>query len=477
MSRAAYDGSYSPGPGIRAGSLICEDYLILKPEEGSCKIVLRLLLCDDTTFNYRWLLFVSALMLKWFRFIKTPLAFLGNFMEFSINLISHNHGLLNLFLNFIKGNVHIPNNSSETYRSMVGLLDGRVDLDPKIQLGHVNYEASLSWMASKLSYENSAYIKTIVENRWKMKVLGTYDFRNEFEGNKSTHAMMLRNMSKDNDLTVVAFRGTKPFDADDWCVDLDISWYKLPQVGRVHRGFIKALGLHRTNKNVIGLPKEIEMGHKSPNFAYYKIRQALKNIIVENKDAKFILAGHSLGGALAILFASLLILHEERELLHRLEGVYTFGQPRVGDEEFGVFMKHNLEAYNIKYLRFVYCNDIVPRLPYDDNTLLFKHFGPCLYYDTFYNGKEMEEEPNKNYFSLLWMMPKYLNAGWELLRGFILPYMKWGGPTYKEGWCQHIYRLIGLICPGLSAHGPQDYTNLTRLPHFSLSHDHHKRKL
>ena len=66
------------------------------------------------------------------------------------------------------GNVHIPNKSSETYRSMVGLLDGRVDFDPKIQLGHVNYEASLSWMASKLSYENSAYIKTIVENRWKV---------------------------------------------------------------------------------------------------------------------------------------------------------------------------------------------------------------------------------------------------------------------------------------------------------------------
>ena len=116
MSRAYED--YSPGPGIR-GSLICEDYLILKPEEGSCKDVFRLLLRDDTRnklivtpsefqqelirFNYRWLLFVSALMLKWFRFIKTPLAFLGNFLEFSINLIYDNHGLLNLFLNFIKG--------------------------------------------------------------------------------------------------------------------------------------------------------------------------------------------------------------------------------------------------------------------------------------------------------------------------------------------------------------------------------------
>lgn len=62
----------------------------------------------------------------------------------------------------------MPNVSSETYRSMFALLDRRVDLDPTIQPGHLNYEASLSWMAAKLSYENSAFIQTIVQDHWKV---------------------------------------------------------------------------------------------------------------------------------------------------------------------------------------------------------------------------------------------------------------------------------------------------------------------
>lgn len=183
---------------------------------------------------------------------------------------------------------------------------------------------------------------------------------------------------------MVAFRGTGPFNADDWSVDVDVSWYKADNVGKVHQGFMRALGLQET----LGWPKELEnLISDHPPFAYYTIRQMLRDKLEKNKEAKFLVTGHSLGGALAILFVSVLVLHEETLLLQRLEGVYTFGQPRVGDEQFGEFMKESLKKYDVNYLRYVYCNDLVPRLPFDDKTLLFKHFGPCIYINSCYEGK------------------------------------------------------------------------------------------
>lgn len=197
---------------------------------------------------------------------------------------------------------------------------------------------------------------------------------------------MFQDKIEDPNLIVVAFRGTSPFNANAWITDIDLSWYELEGLGKIHAGFMKALGLQKP----IGWPKQINQDQNNSNskeFAYYKIREELKKILSKNEKAKFIVTGHSLGGALAILFASILILHEEEWLLDKLEGVYTFGQPRVGDEQFGRFMMEKLKKFDVKYYRYVYCNDMVPRLPYDDKTLFFKHFGSCLYYNSLYCGK------------------------------------------------------------------------------------------
>jgi hypothetical protein len=211
----------------------------------------------------------------------------------------------------------------------------------------------------------------------------------EFEGDYTTQAFVLADApAPDATLAVVAFCGTKPFDTEQWCTDVDFSWYEVPGAAgcRVHGGFMKALGLQ---KHGGGWPKEIHDptgARDNRPFAYYAIREKLKTFLHDNPGTKFAVTGHSLGGALAVLFPTVLALHGEEAVLGRLQGVYTFGQPRVGDARLGTFMQPHLENPS-RYFRFVYCNDIVPRVPYDDSTLLFKHFGTCLYFDSFYRGK------------------------------------------------------------------------------------------
>ncbi|KAL3505163.1 hypothetical protein ACH5RR_035004 [Cinchona calisaya] len=450
----------------------CKDYLVLNPHEAAfCDLIRIFYSCElekrdffDTPeanrlrgLRRRWLVFVSVVVQKLLILLKKPMSDMGSTLELWLNYPSSNGGFALLVLNILTGKVVKPNKSSATFRSILGMLDTRVDLDSKIKANDDRYGAALSIMAAKLSYENEAFARNVVRGSWQMEFLGFFNFWNDYEELYTTHAIMFQDKSVDPDLVVVAFRGTSPFDADDWRTDVDLSWYHIEGVGRLHAGFLKALGLQKQK----GWPKKIEQGPGLKDYAYYTIREKLRNILQENQNAKFMVTGHSLGAALAILFAAILSLHEEKWLLDKMEGVYTFGQPRVGDEQFGEFMKEKLRVYNVKYFRYVYCNDIVARLPYDDKTLMFKHFGPCLYFNSCYRGQILEEEPNRNYFSLLWVLPKILNAIYELIRSFITPFTR--GMEYREGLLGIMFRMVGLVIPGLSDHGPEDYVNLTRL--------------
>ncbi|KAJ0981034.1 hypothetical protein J5N97_009289 [Dioscorea zingiberensis] len=419
------------------------DYMILRPEKAGMFDLIQLLFScrlsenasvdcpgrkDVAEMRRRWAIFISLFLQKFLLFIRKPMSSCGTVFEFFMNLLMENGGLRSLLSNFLRGKVAVPEKRSPRYRSAIGLLDPRMDLDKNIKPNNQNYYAALSIMASKLSYENESTIKSTVAANWNMEFLGFYDFWNDFQKEFSTQSFIFCDKVEDSELVVVAFRGTKPFDAVQWCTDIDFSWYEIPKVGKVHGGFMKALGLQRTT----GWPKEIEMNTEK-RFAYYTIREELRKLLSSKSNAKFIVTGHSLGGALAVLFPMILMLHEEEWMMERLEGVYTFGQPRVGDEKLGKFMEEHLDRYNKSYFRFVYCNDLVPRVPYDDSTLLFKHFGTCIYYNSWYKGKVVPEEPNKNYFSVLTVIPKYMNAAWEFIHVASSLAMLKGLNTRKNG--------------------------------------------
>ncbi|XP_022773946.1 uncharacterized protein LOC111316202 [Durio zibethinus] len=338
---------------------------------------------------------------------------------------------------------------------MVGFCDTRMDLDSNIKYGNAMYYPALSMMASKAVYNNAAYTETIVKGHWQMEHLGFEDYWNDFLLTIDTQAFLFRDKSDDRDTIVVCFRGTEPFNADDWCSDVDISWYEFPNIGKIHSGFLKALGMQK----IVGWPNVVvpDLTRKAP-LAYYDIRDKLRDLLTKNPQAKFIVTGHSLGGALAVLFPAIVFYHNDTLLLERMEGVYTFGQPRVGDEMFGNYMEKNLNKNGIEYYRYVYCNDIVPRVPSDNNSLLFKHFGSCVYYNS---KKIVDEVPYKNYFSIWAFFPMLKNAIYEVIRSFTIA--KQRGPDYKEGWVMFGVRLFGLVIPGIPAHCPQDYVNSTRL--------------
>ncbi|CAL1396052.1 unnamed protein product [Linum trigynum] len=451
--------------------------LLLQPEEARLWDLILLLFSSDVEsrdfidcsggrrpqgadFHPRWLIFISVTAQKLFRRSRQPMERIGRGLELWLNLLSNNGGLLKLLLKLLNGKVVWPERSSAEFTSLIGNLDRRVEMDKNVRPGHRRYKAVLSLMAAKLSYENEAFVKSVVQDRWKMEFIGFYNFWNEYQGEASTQAIMLKDTTSAPNLTIIAFRGTSPFDAAAWCTDVDLSWYQIQGVGKLHAGFMKALGLQKTGWPIELVSPPQDNGNHPPS-AYYSLRAMLKEEMKKDAGSKFVLTGHSLGGALAILFVGVLALHGEAELLERLEGVYTFGQPRVGDEEFGGYMEGKLKEYEIKYLRFVYGNDVVPRLPYDDRTLFYKHFGPTLFYNSCYKVKVMAEEPNKNYFSPLWVVPKVLNAVWELMRSFMFPYIR--GRELRETWLMRVFRVLGLMMPGLANHCPQDYDNCTRL--------------
>jgi triacylglycerol lipase len=160
-------------------------------------------------------------------------------------------------------------------------------------------------------------------------------------------------VAESGEAIIVVFRGTQPNRPMDWFVDFRATrghWDH--HIGEVHDGFYGAL------RRVWGvtLPKG----------------DVLPGRLVNRGTKTIWITGHSLGGALAELCAA------QAMFVNRIpvQGVYTFGQPRVGNKDFAKAVNEKLRS---GIFRFVNDRDIVPRVPLF--TMGFCHYGSQRFFD------------------------------------------------------------------------------------------------
>ena len=190
-------------------------------------------------------------------------------------------------------------------------------------------------------YEATAFS---LVNAWWLAEISTLAFSNEkfavpafkkagltevlYFDKKSTQCYIASN----KDFAVVVFRGSEiwskkeKFDFEksiaDVKADIDIRMADWPAGGKVHRGFKNAF-----------------------NEVWAELHPQIKRL--QSQGCKIWITGHSLGGALATLCGS---------LVDNAQGLYTFGSPRVGNENFKA-------KYRVKNYRIVNNADIVCRIP------------------------------------------------------------------------------------------------------------------
>ncbi len=152
-----------------------------------------------------------------------------------------------------------------------------------------------------------------------------------------------------HDTLFLAFTGTDPLALRDYWDDLDFARVAFPGCDGcwVHRGFYHT---------------------------YLELREQVLAAVDGHLEAHPTAAatihvtGHSMGGALAV-FASLELVHT---LGLRPTKLYTFGQPRIGNDAFRTFVQGSLAAASCAHFRVTHHRDPIPHLP-PQQPLGFRH--------------------------------------------------------------------------------------------------------
>lgn len=163
--------------------------------------------------------------------------------------------------------------------------------------------------------------------------------------------------SNEAKLAIISFRGTEPGEIMNWLVDLNINTEKLHLGGKatanVHRGYIDAL---------VNLMPKVKKWVDGYVFGFGQVP----------KDWKLVFTGHSMGGAFAILAATL-VFKEGWE--RQPDAVVTFGAPRVADEALSNWWEQ--QGLCDKLLRINVYNDIVHQVPFAKQAITSEFWLKC----------------------------------------------------------------------------------------------------
>jgi hypothetical protein len=202
------------------------------------------------------------------------------------------------------------------------------------------------WLAdfALLAYGDEEFIRRF----FKMSGLTDAGFAFKFFSKQTTQCFVAHNA----EFVVVSLRGTEIDNfrgaLTDWLRNFELLPVSDDSGGRVHEGFkrdIKAV--------------------------WQQLREHLQPLLESGARTLWI-TGHSLGAALATLAAE----RAARDGRFAVQGVYTYGSPRVGDDGFKVaYATRELDA---RTFRFVNNVDVVPKLPPVD---LYKHVGQLKFID------------------------------------------------------------------------------------------------
>jgi triacylglycerol lipase len=267
---------------------------------------------------------------------------------------------------------------------------------------YLDQKPALNLLADKFSLQNAhtlALLSMIIYAAPK----DARNFAQQIEGvetaewiysNTDTQAMWLEGKT----MAILVFRGTEVHSRSDIKTDLLTYFKSAEPFSRVHAGFQQSL-----------------------NSVWNRI---FNHVSKRQTALPLLITGHSLGAALATLAAAkILQLQTNQQSAESLEkenlwpmsyvqGLYTYGQPRVGNQDFATIFDYLVKKSRLYPLpgtnihpatvtvRLVNGNDIVPRLP---DGFFYAHVGELKYFDQsgkLHEGREAEELMPSSVFTL-----------------------------------------------------------------------------